>query len=91
MRTVIISCDGCGREIKGYPVKIMPEYVDRETGDLWPNNEEQLPEWAKQIMDRDFCEECTKRIVRFAFGGIKENPDFKKAVDEMVEGSTPPR
>lgn len=90
MRTVIINCDRCGEEIKGYPVKIVPEYVDRETGDIWPDNDEHLPEWAEKIIDKDFCEECTRKIVRFAFGGIKENPDFKKVVDEMVDGVTPP-
>lgn len=90
MRTVVISCDRCGKEIKGYPVKIVPEYVDRETGEPWPDSDGQFPEWAEKIMDKDFCEDCARKIVRFAIGGLKENPEFKKAVDEMVDGVTPP-
>ena len=89
MRTVVISCDRCGKEIKGYPVKIVTEYVDRQTGDIWPDNDERLPEWAEKTLDKDFCEDCTRKIVRFALGGLKENQDFKKAVDEMVNSDTP--
>lgn len=90
MRTVVISCDRCGKEIKGYPVKIVTEYVDRETGDILPDNDERLPEWAEKTLDKDFCEDCTRKIVRFALGGLKENPEFKKAVDDMVNSDTPP-
>lgn len=87
MRTVTISCDRCGKVIEGYPVCIMPEYIDRETGGIRPDDEEKIPDWAEEMLDKDFCEECTKKIVRYAIGGMKENPDFKKAVDEMVNGS----
>lgn len=78
MRTITISCDRCGGVIEGYPVKILPEYVDRENGDIWPDNDEHLPEWAERILDKDFCEDCTGKIVRFALGGMKENPEFKR-------------
>lgn len=90
MRTITISCDRCGRVIEGYPVKIIPEYVDRESGDIWPDNDEHLPEWAERILDKDFCEDCTKKIVSFAMRSTMENPEFKKAVDEMIKGVTPP-
>lgn len=91
MRTIMISCDRCGKEITGYPVKITPEHVGRENEELQPDNGEQLPEWAEKILDKDFCAKCTEKIVRYALGGMKENPEFKKAVEEMVEGTAPPQ
>ncbi len=87
MRTVTISCDRCGKVIEGYPVKIVSEYVDRETGDIWPDNEKVIPEWAEKTLDKEFCVDCVQKIVRYALGGMKENPDFKKAVEDMVNDS----
>ena len=86
MRTVVISCDRCGKEITGYPVRIIPEYVERESGDLCPELDEGFPELPEKIRDRDFCEKCTDKIVRYALGGMKENEEFAKAVEEMVQG-----
>ncbi|MBD5461492.1 MAG: helix-turn-helix domain-containing protein [Lachnospiraceae bacterium] len=90
MRTIMISCDRCGKEITGYPVKITPEHTGRKNDELQPDNGGKLPEWAEKILDKDFCVKCTEKIVRYALGGMKENPEFKKAVEEMVEGAAPP-
>ncbi|MBD5456192.1 MAG: hypothetical protein HDR23_06930 [Lachnospiraceae bacterium] len=86
MRTTVILCDRCGKEIAGNPVKIIAECVDRENADLGPDNGEKFPEGAEGLSDKDFCENCAGKIVRCALGGMKENPEFKKAVEEMVEG-----
>lgn len=90
MRTVRISCDRCGREITGYPVKIAPEYVDRESGEVWPDTGEKLPEWAEKLCGKDFCESCVEKVVRYALGGMKVNPEFEQAVQEMVKNDAPP-
>ena len=89
MRTVVIKCDRCGKVIEGYPVSIAAQYIDRDSGDFWPDNGEKLPDWAEKITGRDFCEKCTDKIVRYALGGMKENEEFAKAVEDMVN-STPP-
>lgn len=89
MRTVVISCDRCGKEITGYPVRIMAEYVDRESGELYSGLGEEFPDSFEKIRGRDFCEKCVGKIARYALGGMKENEDFAKAVDEMVQSAPP--
>ncbi len=88
MRIQKIVCDRCGKEIAGNPVQIMPGYVDRKTGDLWPDNNNPLPDWAEKILGKDFCVECTEKIVRYANGRLKVNPEFEQAVEEMVSNGT---
>lgn len=89
MRKVVISCDRCGKVIEGYPVNIAAEYVDRDSGDFWPDSVEKRPDWSQKIAGRDFCEKCTEKIVRYALGGMKENEEFAKAVEEMVKNASP--
>lgn len=90
MRTIVISCDRCGKEIKGYPVKIIPGYAGRENEDILPDDIP-FPDWGEEILAKDYCEQCAERIVRYAFGGMKKNPEFEKAVEEMMENAAPPR
>lgn len=90
MRTVVISCDRCGKEIKGRPVKIVPEYVDRETGDIWSDNNGRPPEWAGKILDKDFCVGCTEKVVRFALGGLKDDPVSGISGDEKRNSDMEP-
>lgn len=85
MRTVVIKCDRCGKVIEGYPVNIAVEYVDRDSGDFWPDSVEKRPDWSQKIAGRDFCEKCANKIVRYALGGMKENEEFAEAVEEMVK------
>lgn len=89
MRTVVISCDRCGKVIEGYPVNIAAEYVDRDSGDFWPDSVEKRPDFSQKIAGRDFCEKCTEKIVRYALGGMKENEEFAKAVEDMVKNAPP--
>ena len=91
MRIQKIVCDRCGKEITGYPVEIFPRYVDRECGEeSWPDRDDPLPDWAEKMRNTEFCERCTEKIVRFALGGLKENPEFEQAVQEMIKSDTPP-
>ena len=91
MRTTIINCDRCGSVIEGHPVKIIPEHACWDSGDLWPDEckEENLA-YEQEMINKDFCRECVKKILRYADGGMKPNPEFEHAVQEMVEGVTPP-
>ena len=75
MRTTIIKCDKCGSVIEGHPVKIIAQCVDRETGDIWPDEDKPLPDWAEQIDGRDFCENCTKEIIGYALGETNKQSD----------------
>lgn len=86
MRQIRILCDRCGREVEGYPVKIIPELTDRDNDKLIPENV-QSPEWVEKIQDKDFCEACTEKIVRYALGGMKKNPEFEEAVKDMMEST----
>lgn len=93
MRTTIIKCDRCGSVIEGYPVKIIAQHIDRETGDIWPAENEHLPSWAEQIEGKDFCESCTKEIVGYALGENDKQPEETidmaqiDRLEEMVKGA----
>lgn len=93
MRTTIIKCDKCGSVIEGYPVKIVAQCVDRETGDIWSDEDKPLPSWAEQIEGKDFCENCTKEIVGYALGEndkqSEETIDMAQIdrLEEMVKGA----
>lgn len=87
MRTVVITCDRCGKKIMGYPVNIIVEQVDRESGDFQTGFDKEFSKQSESIRCRDFCEKCTGKIVRYALGGMKENEEFAKAVEEMVKNA----
>lgn len=89
MRTVVITCDRCGKKITGYPVKIIAEQVDRESGDFQQCLDKELSKQSESIRCREFCEKCTGKIVRYALGGMKENEEFAEAVEEMVKNAPP--
>ncbi len=86
MRQIRILCDRCGREVTEYPVKIVLEQADRASGDPYPDNS-RIPEWEEKISDKDFCAACTEKIVRYALGGMKKNPEFEEAVKDMMEST----
>lgn len=89
MRTVVITCDRCGKKITGYPVKIIAEQVDRESGDFQPGLDKEFSKQSESIRCRDFCEKCTCKIVRYALGDMKENEEFAEAVEERVKNAPP--
>ena len=71
MKIQKIMCDRCGKEITGNPIKIYPEIVDRENGDLLIGTV--LPSWDGDLLEHDFCEECTEKIMRFAKGEMEDS------------------
>lgn len=83
MKRVIttITCDRCGREITGCPVRIMPHHVPRKSESEADKPEEgtnELPPWIDRMVNKDFCEECTEDIVVFALN--------RDTCDECVDG-----
>lgn len=60
---VKISCDRCGSEVKGAPVKIIPSIVKRDTGEPYNEQEIHPPKWMEKMMDKEFCSECAQRIL----------------------------
>lgn len=85
MRISKIVCDRCGADIKEHPNKIFPEVVDRETGDIKVGTVR--ASWNGELMNYDFCDECTEEIIKFA----KTKPGNQVVVlrepseDEMVD------
>lgn len=77
MRITKVICDRCNKEIKGLPVQIVPVYTDVATGDICPNEAGSAPYEGEQA-DKDYCEDCTKKIITYA-NGIIDNPEFEKA------------
>lgn len=82
MRVTKIICDRCHEEIKGYPIEIVPHYVDRETGEstidqCFPSDED-----VKQA-GKEYCERCLAKILACA-NGIADNPEFSRAVKKMI-------
>lgn len=61
MRKTIIVCDRCGTEITGFPIRVIAEKVDRETGDF-----QEEPFDSDGHEDLDFCESCATKILAFA-------------------------
>lgn len=62
MRVQKILCDRCGKEIEGFPVQVVAEFVDRETGESTAGETDYIPEDAEALLGKEFCVECTKRI-----------------------------
>lgn len=82
MRKTVIYCDKCGVEITGIPIQIVPEYIDRETGDIWPDTGEKLPLWIRRMLDKEFCERCAKKVFNFALNNVdadEKEPDRKES------------
>jgi hypothetical protein len=57
-------CDGCGKEIVVNPIAIFAEEIDRETEGIAD---------CYYVPDKDFCEDCMKRIIHFIDGLPTEN------------------
>jgi hypothetical protein len=67
MKKITIYCDRCGKEIKGYPMKLDCEYIDRVDGSAVQH---EMPKAIKDLMcdefERDYCEGCMEEILGFA-------------------------
>lgn len=64
MRVNKIVCDRCGAEIIGNPINILLNIADRETGNIMLGAV--APEEWEELLNYDFCEKCTEKIIQFA-------------------------
>ena len=62
MKKITYVCDRCGKEITGQILNICVECVDRESGDFLDSDG--TAEWEKLVQDKDFCQDCMKKIVK---------------------------
>ena len=64
----MIYCDKCRAEITEDPIRIIPEYYDRDNGRYEPYLEQKMvvPLWVERILNKEFCEECAQKI--FSYG-----------------------
>ena len=67
MKKITILCDRCGKEIKGYPLKLTCDYINRiDDKEVY----QAMPRSLKNLMlgeiERDYCEGCMVEIMEFA-------------------------
>lgn len=87
MKVIKYFCDRCNQEIEGRFFRIVPELLDPENPEIVPDDYLDDPVSAAQS-DRCYCRACTERIIRYANSvPARENPEFKKAVDDMVQSA----
>lgn len=68
MKKITIICDRCGKEIKGYPMKLIADYTKRVDGKD-PEGYTMPDPIRKAIQEdceRDYCEGCMQEILDFA-------------------------
>ena len=67
MKKIVILCDRCEKEIKGYPLKLTAEYAGRVDGETREGCV--MPDRLKKLMiddcERDYCEDCMAEILAF--------------------------
>jgi hypothetical protein len=83
MKKIMVFCDRCGQEIKGYPLKLTADYVSR-IDDSIPVTSPMPEKLKKALMDdcsRDYCEDCMIEIFEFAH----MNMDAKTFASEKQE------
>lgn len=86
MKKILIVCDRCEKEIKGYPLKLTAEYAGRVDGEAPEGCV--MPDRLKKLMiddcERDYCEDCMAEILAFAH----LNMDPQTYMEEFHEDST---
>lgn len=87
MKVIKYICDKCNREIEGRFFGIMPELLDPKNPEVLSDDYLDDPVSAEQS-GRHYCRACVEKIIRYANSvPARENPEFKKAVDEMVQSA----
>ncbi len=86
MKKIVIICDRCGKEIKGYPMKLIAEYTQR-VDEKVPDRKEMPDLIRKSIQEdceRDYCETCMQEILDFAHRNmdIETYEEEKKSEDD---------
>ncbi len=87
MKKIVIICDRCGAEIKGYPMKLTADYVKRVDG-VKPA-EQKMPEGVKRALiddcERDYCSRCVQEIFEFAHHNMDLQTFMSEKKEEMTE------
>ena len=86
MKKILIICDRCGKEIKGFPMKLIAEYTQR-VDEKVPDRKEMPDAIRKSIQEdceRDYCETCVQEILEFAHRNmdIETFEEEKKSEDD---------
>ncbi len=86
MKKIVIICDRCGKEIEGYPMKLIAEYTQR-VDEKVPDRKEMPDPIRKSIQEdceRDYCEDCMQEILDFAHRNmdIETYEEEKKSEDD---------
>lgn len=80
MKKIVIICDRCGKEIKGYPMKLIAEYTQR-VDEKVPDRKEMpdpIRKYIQEDCERDYCEDCMQEILDFA----RRNMDIETYEEE---------
>lgn len=80
MKQTIYICDRCKEQIKGNPIRMVPMYIDRESGGL-AQRPEGDPNGYEGQMEKEYCQDCVGRILMFANGSLREKTKGNKGVD----------
>ena len=79
MKVQKIFCDRCGKEIPGNFFRIIPELLDPISEDYV--DRENMSELTSMQIDKDYCEDCAKKIVAF----INQREDSERGPKEAVK------
>ena len=87
MKKIMIICDRCGAEIKGYPLKLVADYVKRADGKK-PEGytmPEAIRKSIQEDCERDYCDECMQEILDFAHRNMDIETYMSEKRDELTE------
>ena len=62
MRKIVVTCDRCGREINGLPIRISTQYINRETGDIMPISAGRAP-YEESLENEIYCRICVASLL----------------------------
>ncbi|OON87619.1 hypothetical protein BXO88_02780 [Oribacterium sp. C9] len=86
MKKIVIICDRCGAEIKGYPMKLTADYVERADE---KRVDQKISEGIKKALmddcERDYCEKCMQEILEFAHHNMDLETFVSEKKDELTE------
>lgn len=79
MKVQKIFCDRCGKEIPGNFFRIIPELLDPVSEDYV--DRENMSELTSMQIDKDYCEDCAKKIVAF----ISQREDSERGSEKEAK------
>lgn len=84
MKKIIYTCDKCGKEIGGAPIKLIPASYD-EQGDVMEIESDDLGGKVLKLQRCDFCESCFSNICTQIIPDQEEDDDEEEETAEAVE------